>query len=539
MIRTKLFFLWIGCCSVISTSVLSGCSTVNSDVYTQGALQSAYRSSLRPESYDTPSDLKLYISPFVDLRTEKEDTGNLWKCAVPVLSMQARWDKPDWLDWDPMQYAGYKPFAQDLTEVFTGSLKKTGLLKSVCTDQTERCDLILKGEIDELKLSLYPHFYGTSYFVGQFMGLLGIKMGDWDVQQTISLRIEDPITGKVIWRKRYKTDDQGALAMYYGRNPIAYGYPADQLIAPVLKTFRADLRTFLKTNKSRLLAQKSVQTGRPADFRASSSLPPRKIFGDKYALLIGIDQYLDADIAPLTYAEKDIQVLKDVLVSSSGYQDKNVFVMRSNDPNIKNRPTRNNVLLTLKWLSTNLRPEDSLLFMYCGHGDSVNGDNYLIPMDGQKALLEDTAIRFSRVFEWLDRCPAGSQIVCLDACHSGGLARNQRGSRGMQAVATSMGKELEKYSASGRAVLTSCSRDEISYEDNDLQHGVFSYYLIEALSSAQADSNGDKAVTVYELGHYVRSHVTAWCKNQRKIPTQTPRLRFNDLSGEITLLDFK
>jgi len=127
----------------------------------------------------------------------------------------------------------------------------------------------------------------------------------------------------------------------------------------------------------------------------------------------------------------------------------------------------------------------------------------------------------------------------MEAGHSGGLARNQRGSRGMQAVATAQEEELEKYTASGRAVLTSCSRDEVSYEDPQLQHGVFSYYLIDALSSERADSNGDNIVTVYEVGHYVRNQVSSWCKQERKIPTQTPRLRFNDLSGEITLLNLK
>lgn len=272
---------------------------------------------------------------------------------------------------------------------------------------------------------------------------------------------------------------------------------------------------------------------------ALSALPPRKVIGQKYALLIGINQYSDPDIIPLAYAEKDVLALNSVLVSSAGYQEENVFMLISSAKNLAERPTRNNILMTLKWLSSNLKPEDSLLMLFCGHGDMVQSDNYLIPMDGKKALLEDTAIRFSRIFEWLDQCPAGSQVVCLDACHSGGLARNQRGARGMQVVSTSMGEELEKYSASGRAVLTSCSKDEVSYEDHELEHGVFSYYMVDGLSSAVADNNGDKVVTVYELGHYIREHVSDWCKIQRKVPSQTPRLRFNDLSGEITLVGFK
>jgi len=355
-----------------------------------------------------------------------------------------------------------------------------------------------------------------------FLGVFMISLDKYKVG--CSLRMVDANTGNIIFATSRR-------AVSFDGYEVAAG----KLFAPLAKAWIPQLNAMVSEQPKQQVIVSSPKTS----LRPISTNKGIEILGEKYALLIGIDQYMDVDIVPLTYAEKDIQAVRDILVSSAGYQQKNVFVMRSNDPSAKNRPTRNNVLLTLKWLSTNLRPEDSLLVLYCGHGDSVNGENYLIPMDGQKALLEDTAIRFSRVFEWLDQCSAGSQIICLDACHSGGLARNQRGSRGMQAVATSMGKELEKYSASGRAVLTSCSRDEISYEDNDLQHGVFSYYLIDALSSAQADSNGDKSVTVYELGHYVRSKVAAWCKEQRKIPAQTPRLRFNDLSGEITLLRIK
>lgn len=270
-------------------------------------------------------------------------------------------------------------------------------------------------------------------------------------------------------------------------------------------------------------------------FRQYAS-PSVDITGRRFALLIGIDTYLDPDINNLKFAERDINALHDVLVSYAGYDPKNVIVMLTSDPEPRNRPTRNNILMALQWLSMNLSTEDSLMIMYCGHGDTHGDVNFLVPMDGKKSLLEDTAIRFSRLFEWLDRCEAGSQMVFIDSCHSGGLASNERGSRGMQVVSTSINKEMDRYVAAGRAVVTSSSRDEVSYECVDLQHGVFSYFLIQGLSSSQADLNGDRILTVYEIGHYLRQKVSEWCRDHRKVPSQTPRLRFNDLSGEIKIM---
>ena len=193
----------------------------------------------------------------------------------------------------------------------------------------------------------------------------------------------------------------------------------------------------------------------------------------------------------------------------------------------------------LKWLSEDLRPEDMLIFGFCGHGDVDDDTNFLIPVDGLRAVPQDTSIRLSRLFDWLDACPARRQVVLLDACHSSGLATDVRdeGLRGIRTVAKSSAREVDRQSqARGRAVLSSCSRDEVSYEDDRLRHGAFSYYLLDGLTGLAADRDREGRVTISELGGYVRTRVEAWCKGRRKSPPQTPRSVYTDTSGDIELV---
>ncbi len=261
--------------------------------------------------------------------------------------------------------------------------------------------------------------------------------------------------------------------------------------------------------------------------------------GTRYAVLIGINNYIDPELRPLNYAERDAKELYKILADHKlgGYNPANLFLMIPKAERPQDRPTRDNILVTLKWLSENLKPQDSLLFAFCGHGDVEKDTNFLIPLNGRRALPQDTSIRLRRLFEWLDACPARRQVVMLDACHSGGLARGERGNRGIKIVSKRFSEEIDRIGkVEGRAVLSSCSSNEVSYEDDKLKHGIFSYFVLQGLQHLEADWNNDYRITVYELGRYVKNNVQEWCKRNRKSPSQTPRLVYKDTSGDIELV---
>ena len=173
------------------------------------------------------------------------------------------------------------------------------------------------------------------------------------------------------------------------------------------------------------------------------------------------------------------------------------------------------------WL-TGAKPADTVLFFFSGHGATDDkGRNYLVPVDAQVDLLEDTAIRMERLNEILDdreRIAAKKVIVVLDSCHSGAKVG--------QKAFTVEGKILDPLftDAEGRITFASCNRNESSYEEEELGHGVFSYYMAEGLRGA-GDRDEDGYIDADELFTYVADSVRTW--GRRHGYKQTPRKQSN------------
>jgi hypothetical protein len=259
------------------------CSTVNPTVYTKGAVQSA-RSKKKLSSAISVKNNTLpavCIKPFVDLRNRPEDIGRLWMCAVPGLSLFSCWEKPDWLNWDTTYYAGYKPFSLDLSEVVQDELQQAGVPSAiVCENELCAASLILDGTIDELSLTLHPHFWGTSYIIGEPLGLMGLPMGSWTVVQKISFRLLEKNSGRVVWQKTYDTNADGLMAMYYGKNPLSHGYPYQQLLEPILKDVVTGLKKYVKDDNVAIVTPNvSVSITTPVA-ATTTSVSPKSIVQD-------------------------------------------------------------------------------------------------------------------------------------------------------------------------------------------------------------------------------------------------------------------
>ncbi len=74
----------------------------------------------------------------------------------------------------------------------------------------------------------------------------------------------------------------------------------------------------------------------------------------------------------------------------------------------------------------------------------------------------------------------------------------------------------------GRLLLSASSEGEDAFESPQLEHGVFTHFLLRGLDGA-ADLNEDFHVTVWELYEYVAAHVTDFVNAERGEP-QHPQL---------------
>ena len=96
-------------------------------------------------------------------------------------------------------------------------------------------------------------------------------------------------------------------------------------------------------------------------------------------------------------------------------------------------------------------------------------------------------------------------VFIVDSCYSGASGGRTVSVTGIRATLSDA--FLDRIAGGkGRIILTASGANEVSCEDDELNHGVFTYYLLEGLSG-QADADGNGAVTVDEAYVYVSKKV--------------------------------
>ena len=167
---------------------------------------------------------------------------------------------------------------------------------------------------------------------------------------------------------------------------------------------------------------------------------------------------------------------------------------------------------------------------FSGHGTERNGQGYLVPIDGS-SNDPGTLIPLSWVKSTLETSSANHRLLILDACHSSAKAGDASSS-----PAKAM---LSSLSGAAFATLSSCDVSQLSYEDKQAGHGVFTSAVIDGLSGTAdktAQGNNDNVVNATELWAYAALKTKQWSVRTGKI--QTPVLRGN-FRGLIEITRFK
>lgn len=231
--------------------------------------------------------------------------------------------------------------------------------------------------------------------------------------------------------------------------------------------------------------------------------------GKNCAIAIGINQYYN--LRPLKYAHRDAESVKTFCQSELGFELVYFFaagvplIQTPQGPPLQSNPTVGNLerFLSVRFEEKFLEAGDNLWFFFAGHGKRYNGRDYLMPMDGDPKNVEKTAISIRSISDRLRRSGADNVILMVDACR---VDDDRDGGEGI-------GREKQQ----GVVTFLSCSPNELSYEVDELQHGTFTYTLIEGLS-LQDEGN---CATVERLNQYLCYNVprinNRYCK-----PEQTP-----------------
>ena len=143
---------------------------------------------------------------------------------------------------------------------------------------------------------------------------------------------------------------------------------------------------------------------------------------EKWALMVGVNDYMSERIPDLRGCENDVNLMKTLLVQKFAFPEKNIRTVFSRDA------TKKRILAEMEnWLIRQAKPGDVVVFHYSGHGSQIADDNgdekdgideTICPTD-IRTSSEVTDIRDDELGGVFKRIKASSITVILDSCHSG------------------------------------------------------------------------------------------------------------------------
>ena len=227
----------------------------------------------------------------------------------------------------------------------------------------------------------------------------------------------------------------------------------------------------------------------------------------KIALLIGVSEY-QPGLNPLPAAVKDVEAMREVLVNTEmgDFNDADVTVLKNPQP----QDIRN----AIYDLFANRQKDDLLLFYFSGHGiKDDRGNLYFSTCDTRKdngKLVTPSAVAARTLHDSINDSRSQRQVIILDCCFSGAIAQ------GMSVKDDGTVNVEEQLGGKGRAILTSSTSTQYSFEQEGSELSIYTRYLVEGVNTGVADKDGDGWISIDELHEYAK------CKVQETSPAMTP-----------------
>ncbi|MFO0556000.1 MAG: caspase family protein [Polyangiaceae bacterium] len=240
---------------------------------------------------------------------------------------------------------------------------------------------------------------------------------------------------------------------------------------------------------------------------------------DLYFIGFGVSAYRDPELR-LEYAAKDARDLGDLFARSRGFR--HVHTLEFTDEQVSEA-----ALADVRRTLSSTHADDVVVLFVSGHGTQI-GDaepRYVfLPATARVDDLEHSTFELGLFEDVLDGVPARNRLLLIDTCESGerdegdelrdeaaagahGLrARSSRGVRRQRLAGKSRSSTVvgdpqrlvagDLRKRSGAIIISSSRGAELSYEQRELENGVFTQALLEVLTQPRKT---DRALSIDEL----------------------------------------
>lgn len=181
-----------------------------------------------------------------------------------------------------------------------------------------------------------------------------------------------------------------------------------------------------------------------------------------FALLIGVNEYIDPNVNDLDNPIADAELLRSTLISQYTFEPGNVRLLKN--------PGRSDIIEALDRLVREVQPQDNLLIFYAGHGlwDERLKTGFWLPADAAEGSRANWFSN-SELVGYVAGIRSKHTLLIADACFSGGIFKTRDAFTGVTSAT------FELFKLPSRKAMTSGTMNTVP------DKSVFIEYLVKRL----------------------------------------------------------
>lgn len=245
--------------------------------------------------------------------------------------------------------------------------------------------------------------------------------------------------------------------------------------------------------------------------------------GKRWALIIGINNYQNHFLEPLSMPRYDAKLIEDTLKNEGKFD----IVIRMTDdifPNSPKYPSKKNIYKVLQQISDDIQENDNFLLFFSGYTiQTSDNKTNLLTIDSNLNNIENTSLPLSSISDICTHKKLKNSMFFIDGYKISASIKVQHLLPG-----TNENNPFPKIQTTDlphdSLIFQATSEKDFSAKDKQsiyTPYGVFAYYLCDGLKGA-ADFDNDNLVNIEELITFVKQKIISWSlwRPEQQIPIE-------------------
>lgn len=245
--------------------------------------------------------------------------------------------------------------------------------------------------------------------------------------------------------------------------------------------------------------------------------------GKRWALIIGINNYQNHFLEPLSMPRYDAKLIEDTLKNEGKFD----IVIRMTDdifPNSPKYPSKKNIYKVLQQISDDIQENDNFLLFFSGYTiQTSDNKTNLLTIDSNLNNIENTSLPLSSISDICTHKKLKNSMFFIDGYKISASIKVQH-----LLPDTNENTPFPKIQTTDlphdSLIFQATSEKDFSAKDKQsiyTPYGVFAYYLCDGLKGA-ADFDNDNLVNIEDLITFVKQKIISWSlwRPEQQIPVE-------------------